>query len=168
MVLYAGEAMELGETRKVIGRPAHPYSWALVNSYPVMTTTKDLRPIRGRPPDPRAVPSGCPFHPRCTQAEEVCWQERPRLLPAQGRLVLCHFGGLKSLLTADRVSKTFRNGGQEIRALQNVSFDLREGEAVGIIGLSGSGKSTLARILTGHLQPDSGQVMLEDEPLPTS
>ncbi len=168
MVLYAGEAMELGETRKVIGRPAHPYSWALVNAYPVMTTTKDLRPIRGRPPDPRAVPSGCPFHPRCTQAEEVCWQERPGLLRAQGRLVLCHFGGLKSLLTADRVSKTFRNGGQEIRALQNVSFDLREGEAVGIIGLSGSGKSTLARILTGHLKPDNGQVMLENEPLPTS
>ncbi len=65
MVLYAGEAMEVGDTAALVSRPAHPYSWALVNAYPVMTTTKDLRPIRGRPPDPRAVPSGCPFHPRC-------------------------------------------------------------------------------------------------------
>ncbi len=168
MVLYAGEAMELGETQQVIGEPAHPYSWALVNAYPVMATTKDLRPIRGRPPDPRAVPSGCPFHPRCTQAEEVCWQGHPGLLPARGRLVLCHFGGLKSLLSADRVSKTFRNGSHETRALSDVSFDLREGEAVGIIGLSGSGKSTLARIITGHLRPDTGQVMLEGKSLPAS
>jgi ABC-type glutathione transport system ATPase component len=55
MVLYAGEAMEVGDTRQVIAEPAHPYSWSLVNAYPVMTTTKDLRPTRGHPPDPRAV-----------------------------------------------------------------------------------------------------------------
>jgi len=63
-VVYAGEVMEAGATARVLGEPAHPYTWALVNAYPVMSTTKDLRPIRGHPPDPRAVPAGCPFHPR--------------------------------------------------------------------------------------------------------
>ena len=168
IVLYAGEAMEDGATARVVAEPAHPYSWALVNTYPVMTTTKDLRPIRGLPPDPRAVPPGCPYHPRCTQAETVCVETRPELLPSRGRLVLCHFGGLKTLLSAHDVSKSFGRGREAVPALAGVSISVQEGESVGIVGPSGSGKSTLARILAAHLAPDSGQVLLEGEALPTS
>jgi peptide/nickel transport system ATP-binding protein len=168
MVLYAGEAMEEGETTKVIAEPAHPYSWALVNAYPVMSTTKDLRPIRGRPPDPRAVPAGCPFHPRCTQAEEVCWEQRPAFVPSRDRLVLCHFGGLKTLLSANGVSKTFGRGKDAVTALDGVSFTLREGESVGLVGPSGSGKSTLARIISGHLAADAGEVVLEGHAMPAT
>ena len=166
IVLYAGEVMEEGATDRVIAEPAHPYSWALVNTYPVMTTTKDLRPIRGNPPDPRAVPPGCPYNPRCTQAEPVCIEVHPDLLLSRDRLVLCHFGGLKTLLSADDVSKSFTRG--SVPALAGVSLTLREGESLGIVGPSGSGKSTLARILAGHLSSDSGKVVLEGEPLPTS
>lgn len=168
MVLYAGEAMETGDTNRVIQRPAHPYSWALVNAYPVMSTTKDLRPIRGQSPDPRAAAPGCPFHPRCVQAEAVCRDEHPVLAPSQGRLVACHFGGLKTLLAATDVHKSFHRGGSEVRALEGVSLTVREGEAVGVIGPSGSGKTTLARIVAGHLAPDAGEVTLEGEPLPRS
>lgn len=168
MVLYAGEAMETGATRQVIAEPAHPYSWALVNAYPVMTTTKDLRPIRGRPPDPRSVPPGCPFNPRCTQAEDVCRDEHADLRPSRGRQVACHFGGLKTLLRARGVAKSFGTGRRATQALAGVSLELREGEAVGIIGPSGSGKSTLARILTGHLAADAGAVELEGEVLATT
>ncbi len=167
MVLYAGEAMEVGATSKVIGQPAHPYTWALVSAYPVMSTTKDLRPIRGRPPDPRAVPAGCPFNPRCTQAEDVC-QERPPMVASEDRLVLCHFGGLKTLLAACDVTKTFGKGADAVRAVAGISFKIREGESVGIVGPSGSGKSTLARILSGHLAPDSGEVVLQGETMSTS
>jgi peptide/nickel transport system ATP-binding protein len=168
MVLYAGEVMEEGATTRVILEPAHPYSWALVNAYPVMTTTKDLRPIRGLPPDPRAVPPGCPYNPRCTQAEAVCTEARPELVDSRDRLVLCHFGGLKTLLSAHDVTKSFGRGRQGVAALSGVSVTVREGESVGIVGPSGSGKSTLARILTGHLALDSGRVELMGEPLPTS
>ena len=166
IVLYAGEVMEEGATDRVIGEPAHPYSWALVNTYPVMTTTKDLRPIRGRPPDPRAVPPGCPYNPRCTQAEPICSESHPDLAPSGDRLVLCHFGGLKTLLSAHDVTKSFARG--QMPALGGVSVTVREGESVGIVGPSGSGKSTLARILAGHLAWDSGEVVLEGEALPTS
>ena len=168
MVLYAGEAMEVGATSRVVRDPTHPYTWALVNTYPVMSTTKDLRPIRGRPPDPRSVPPGCPFHPRCTQAEPVCWERHPPLIASRGREVACHFGGLKTLLEARDVTKTFRDGGRRVSAVRGVSLTVREGEAVGIIGPSGSGKTTLARILTGQLAPDGGEVVLEGAPLPTS
>ncbi|MCA1691453.1 MAG: ATP-binding cassette domain-containing protein [Actinobacteria bacterium] len=140
----------------------------MVNAYPVMTTTKDLRPIRGRPPDPRAVPPGCPYHPRCTQAETVCAETRPELVPSRDRLVLCHFGGLKTLLSARHITKSFGRGHRAVPALAGVSIAVREGESVGIVGPSGSGKSTLARILAGHLALDSGQVLLEGEVLPTS
>jgi len=167
MVLYAGEVMEEGSTSRIIAEPAHPYSWALVNAYPVMTTTKDLRPIRGRPPDPRAVPPGCPFNPRCTQAEDIC-QTRPELAVSRDRRVLCHFGGLKTLLSAADVTKSFGRGRHAVPALAGVSISVREGESVGIVGPSGSGKSTLARILTGHLALDSGVVVLEGDALPAS
>lgn len=168
MVLYAGEVMEEGATGPVVFEPSHPYSWALVGAYPVMTTTKDLRPIRGRPPDPRAVPPGCPYHPRCTQAEPVCAEERPVFVRTPDRAVLCHFGGLKTLLAAHRVSKSFGRGRDAVQALDGVSLTLREGESVGIVGPSGSGKSTLARILSGHLALDAGLVELLGEPLPAS
>ncbi len=168
MVLYAGEPMELGPTGQVIGDPAHPYSWALVNTFPVMTTTKDLRPIRGLPPDPRAVPPGCPYNPRCTQSEPVCRERHPGLVPNGERLVTCHFGGLKVLLEAVDVSKTFGSRSAPVRALDGVSLRVREGESIGLVGPSGSGKTTLARILAGYLAPDSGHVCLEGGQLPTS
>ena len=168
MVLYAGEVMEEGGTTRVIGAPAHPYTWALVNAYPVMTTTKDLRPIRGRPPDPRAVPPGCPYHARCTQAEAVCADIRPELVVSRDRRVLCHFGGLKTLLSARNLTKSFGSGRVAVPALDGVSIELREGESVGVVGPSGSGKSTLARIHSGHHAQDSGDDLLEGEALPTS
>ncbi|MGI8535113.1 MAG: ABC transporter ATP-binding protein [Mycobacteriales bacterium] len=168
MVLYAGEVMEAGATSLVTGEPAHPYTWALVNAHPVMSSTKDLRPIRGLPPDPRSVPSGCPYHPRCTQAETICCETRPQLVSSRERKVLCHFGGLKTLLAASAVEKSFGTGNDKVRALRGVSLAVREGESVGIIGPSGSGKSTLARVLSGQLAPDAGDVSLEGSTLSAS
>ena len=167
-VHYAGEVVEEGATPRVLGEPAHPYSWALIGAYPVMTTTKDLRPIRGRPPDPRAIPIGCAYHPRCTQAEAVCHEAVPELVVARDRRVRCHFGGLRTLLAAEGVTKAFGRGRHAVPALAGVSIVVREGESVGVVGPSGSGKSTLARILAGHLAWDTGRILLEGEELPTS
>lgn len=168
IVMYAGEVIESGQTPRVISEPAHPYSWALINVFPVMTTTKDLRPIRGLPPDPRSVPAGCSFHPRCTQAEAVCTTQRPALEPSGDRLVSCHFGGLKTLMSATGIYKSFGGGGHQVKALSGVALTVREGESVGLIGPSGSGKSTLARILSGHIEPDAGKVLLQGQTLSTS
>jgi len=87
---------------------------------------------------------------------------------SRDRRVFCHFGGLKTLLSARDVTKSFGRGHKAFPAVAGVSISLQEGESVGIVGPSGSGKSTLARIISGHLALDSGNVELEGQALPTS
>lgn len=67
-------------------------------------------------------------------------------------------------LEVAHVSKTFRDGGRDVRALDDVSFSACPGEFITIIGPSGSGKSTLFNVITGLAQPDSGSITLEGQP----
>jgi NitT/TauT family transport system ATP-binding protein len=69
------------------------------------------------------------------------------------------------LLTVDQVSKTFRSETARVMAVQGVSFAMRQGEFVCLLGPSGSGKSTLLRIVGGLLPPDSGVVRFQGEPV---
>jgi peptide/nickel transport system ATP-binding protein len=74
-VMYAGRIVEEGPSAAVFGEPAHPYTGALAAAFPVIgDPTFRMRPtgLGGDPPDPQAVPSGCPFHPRCPVAIPVC------------------------------------------------------------------------------------------------
>ena len=66
-----------------------------------------------------------------------------------------------SLLSVDGVSKSF--GG--LRAIQRVSFDLAEGEMLGLIGPNGAGKTTLFHVVCGFLRPDEGSVIYAGESL---
>ena len=57
---------------------------------------------------------------------------------------------------------SFRYAGQNAPALNAVSFTVKPGERIGIIGRSGSGKSTLARLMMGFYAPDEGQILLDN------
>lgn len=162
LVLYAGQVAELGPTAPVLDDPAHPYTWGLVNAYPRMDRAKDLGGIRGQPPDPMSPPSGCPFHPRCTQAVARCASEVPPLTPADGRLIACHLGGLQTLLEVRGLSKTFPGG---LAAVREADLVVREGEVVALVGQTGSGKTTLARCLVGLTEPDTGRIRIEGQDL---
>ena len=86
LVMYAGRIVESGSTETVINSPSHPYTRALISSVPVIDGP-DVEPIAGRPPDPRALPSGCPFHPRCPEVEPRCRDAEPpvfRVSPQHG------------------------------------------------------------------------------------
>ena len=65
------------------------------------------------------------------------------------------------ILRVKNLSKSF--GG--VKALNNVSFDLLEGEIMGVIGPNGSGKTTLVNTITGFVKPDSGEVFFRDKKL---
>ena len=64
-------------------------------------------------------------------------------------------------LEVRHVSKTFRDGGRPVRALDNISFAAYPGEFVTIIGPSGSGKSTLFNLITGLAESDEGEIVIE-------
>jgi NitT/TauT family transport system ATP-binding protein len=69
------------------------------------------------------------------------------------------------LLTLDRVSKAFGDPADPLHALKSISFQVRRGEFVCLVGPSGSGKSTLLRLIAGLLQPTSGIIALDGEPI---
>ena len=91
-VMYAGRVVESGKVRDVLGRPAHPYTLALLDSVPqALDKGQKLRPIVGSPPDMARIPQGCAFHPRCRFATEQCRVEAPPpMAVAPGRLAECH------------------------------------------------------------------------------
>jgi peptide/nickel transport system ATP-binding protein len=92
-VMYAGRVAELGALVGVLDAPEHPYTWGLLQSLPSADASRDqpLHPIEGTPPSLIAVPSGCPFHPRCPYVMAACPREEPALLPTRpGHTVACH------------------------------------------------------------------------------
>jgi peptide/nickel transport system ATP-binding protein len=84
-VMYAGKLVETGPAADVFTSPAHPYTKALAAAFPTIGDESFVqRPagLGGDPPDPREVPSGCPFHPRCPAVFDRCPHVEPELLPA--------------------------------------------------------------------------------------
>ena len=93
-VMYAGKVMESGSVRDIFSEPAHPYTRGLLNSTPRKGSGNTrLAPIPGQPPDLARIPGGCPYHPRCSFAQERCSAEMPPLHPfADGRRAsACHY-----------------------------------------------------------------------------
>jgi dipeptide transport system ATP-binding protein len=91
MVIYLGNAVELGERAAIFDRPQHPYTQALLSATPVADPTAKRRRIllSGEPPSPFAPPPGCAFHPRCRLAFDRCRVDKPPLERKQGRDVAC-------------------------------------------------------------------------------
>ena len=72
-IMYAGNIVEYAGKRELYKNPRHPYTIGLFNSLPDIKKDEDsLKPIHGLMPDPRDLPSGCPFHPRCDMAKPEC------------------------------------------------------------------------------------------------
>ncbi|MEF3115792.1 ABC transporter ATP-binding protein [Streptomyces chrestomyceticus] len=92
-VMYAGRIVETAPVRDLYRAPAHPYTRGLLDSIPRLDRKgRELYAIKGLPPSLTAVPPGCPFHPRCPKARDVCRTERPPLYDvAPGRASACHF-----------------------------------------------------------------------------
>jgi peptide/nickel transport system ATP-binding protein len=95
-VMYLGRIVEQGPAMTVFNQPSHRYTVALLGSIPDLAgeQSKQTRlKLRGEVPSPIDRPSGCPFHPRCPMARDICISDRPelRLVPATGGYSACHF-----------------------------------------------------------------------------
>lgn len=186
-VLYAGRLCEVGPVTDVLTRPTHPYTRALLDSrLSVGGQVHAVRPIRGEPPSPLALPPGCAFAPRCPRAQADCTVSPPDLTPSGedvAREVAClhpHTDhdearspgpsidvpgpprvddrrGTAALELRD-VSKTFRLGKDLLHAVSNVDLVVPAHGSVALVGESGCGKTTTLRLATGLIAPDSGSV----------
>jgi peptide/nickel transport system ATP-binding protein len=91
-VMYRGRFVEAGPSELLLGRPAHPYTRALIDAAP------KLQAVRRRAPSPTpaaaaaAPQKGCAYAPRCALAQAKCREEAPELRAlGDGRLAACHF-----------------------------------------------------------------------------
>ena len=78
-IMYAGSVVEYTTKENLFESPAHPYTIGLFNSIPDIDSDDDrLKPIKGLMPDPTNLPPGCPFHPRCPKAMDICKVKEPK------------------------------------------------------------------------------------------
>jgi peptide/nickel transport system ATP-binding protein len=76
-IMYAGKIVEEATTEKIFGEPAHPYTQYLINSLPKFGDKTTRESVPGSPPSLANLPSGCPFHPRCPFAKNICKEQMP-------------------------------------------------------------------------------------------
>ncbi|HEV7646793.1 MAG TPA: ABC transporter ATP-binding protein [Actinophytocola sp.] len=92
-VMYAGRIVEHADAVSLYRMPGHPYTAALMDSLPRLDRKGgELNTIKGLPPSLLNIPPGCPFHPRCLMAQDLCRTDVPtghRL--GLGRTSACHF-----------------------------------------------------------------------------
>jgi peptide/nickel transport system ATP-binding protein len=147
VVMYHGEVMESGTMEDLFQAPEHPYLQALLRAVPRfgMAPGERLTPIREIP-----VTEGKMF------AEKHPWPEG---------------AGLGTpLLLVENVSKRFaiRKAGffggeeKEVLAVDDVSFEVKRGESLGLVGESGCGKTTLSKIIMRAITPDTGRILFNE------
>ena len=92
-VMYAGRIVEFGHVTKVLVDPRHPYTQGLIRALP--RTDKEVKPVSipGTVPDLVNPPSGCPFHPRCQYAMDICKEKVPGYTEIDGVRVACFLYG---------------------------------------------------------------------------
>ncbi len=102
VVMYAAQAVEIGDTRAVFDRPGHPYTEGLLDAFPSIRGPRvPLTGIPGSPPNLLHPPTGCRFAPRCPKRFDVC-DTAPPLYDTGRSVAACHLNAPAEILEALR------------------------------------------------------------------
>ena len=151
IVMRFGNIVEQGKTSKILSKPESLECKSLVMSVP--PTNKKIKRFKL-------------LSPEGGQIENSSLKLTNNIIKNWGTRELNN----KKLLDFVNVTKVFDDGSiisskrseSKVKALDNVSFHINEGESFGLVGESGSGKSTIAKIITSLVSPSSGEVFFED------
>ncbi len=99
VVMYCGRVVEKGDVYSLFAKPSHPYTIGLLNSIPKLgEAAEELEVIPGNVPNPKYMPKGCKFAPRCSRAFDKCMEEEPGFFTIGdghvSRCWLCEKGGI--------------------------------------------------------------------------
>ena len=159
VVMYRGKVVESGELNDIFRDPQHPYLKALLHAVPRfdMKPGERLQPIREI--------TAATGH---LLKEKAATTPTPTFNPDSPVLKVRHLSKTFRIRKADTLIESLMGGGttRTIRAVNDVSFDVRRGECLGLVGESGCGKTTLSKMLMRGISADpnegAGRVVYDD------
>ena len=138
VVMFRGDMIETGPTAEIFAAPKATYTRALLASIPRLGTMGDAAA-------PRRFPD---VDPKTGEASE-------------GRVTEPVAADAQPILKVERLSVRFSLPHGQIHAVEDVSFDLKPGETLSLVGESGCGKSTTGRAIMRLVDPSAGSVLIE-------
>jgi peptide/nickel transport system ATP-binding protein len=146
VVMYHGKIMESGPLKTLFDQPQHPYLKALMHAVPRFDMEPGERLVPVREIDSKIGSIG---------KKKTAWSEEAKASP--------HLRIENIVKTYSLHSGSWLKGEtSQLRAVDDVSFDVQHGECFGLVGESGCGKTTLSKIIMRALTPDSGRIEYND------
>lgn len=154
IVMHRGRIVESGPSREILRSPQHPYTRRLVDAAPSLASSR-IRAAKEAGVEAKELKSGeaigAAAEPGSTAADSTEGSSSAAQAP---------------VISVRNLTKEFdirgqRGGKKLLKAVDDVSFDIRRGTTLALVGESGSGKSTVANMVLGLLEPTSGTIEFE-------
>ncbi|NMG10675.1 ABC transporter ATP-binding protein [Brasilonema sp. UFV-L1] len=162
-VMYRGKIVEYNSAAEIFAHPQHPYTKGLVACRPTLNrrpqkllTVSDYMNVEETPTGNLVIQEKQPQQPVEVTTEEI--NQRLHILEQQQSLLQ-----VRNLKVGFPIRGMFGGTKRYFMAVNNVSFDVKKGETLGLVGESGCGKTTLGRTLLRLIEPMSGQILFEGQ-----
>ena len=149
IVMHRGRIVESGPSREILRSPQHPYTRRLVKAAPSLASSR-IRAAKKAGVKAKELKSGGAIGAAVKQGTATADSAS-----AQAPVISVRN------LTKDFDIRGQRGGKKLLKAVDDVSFDIRRGTTLALVGESGSGKSTVANMVLGLLEPTSGTIEFE-------